>query len=259
MFAHYPLLKQLIWRDVASKYRGTALGMLWSLLTPLLMLAIYTFIFSVVFQTRWPMAEAQPKGQFALILFLGLMIHALAAEVLLRAPSAITAQVNYVKKVVFPLQILPLVPLGSALFGFSLSVLILLAAMEVIMGSIPLTALWLPVVLLPYVIALMGAAWMLGSLGVFLRDIGQMMGLVVSILLFLSPIFYPPEALPEAYRPLLSLNPLTVIITQARAVVLWGELPNFVALGMYGICASVFAAFGYAWFMKTRKGFADVL
>lgn len=259
MFKHYPLLKQLIWREIASKYRGTALGMGWSLLSPLLMLAVYTFVFTVIFSARWPVAAEAPQGQFALILFLGLMIHALAAEVLMRAPSSITAQVNYVKKVVFPLEILPMVPLGSALFNFGLSLVILLLAQLWIMGSVPLTALWLPLVLLPYVIALKGAAWIVASLGVFLRDIGQLMGLVVSLLLFLSPIFYPPEALPENYRGILSLNPLTVIITQARAVVLWGQTPDFMALGIYGLCAIVFALLGYVWFMKTRKGFADVL
>lgn len=256
---HLSLLLQLIQRDILARYRGTALGMIWPLLTPLLMLGIYTFVFSVVFQARWPLLEDQPKGQFALILFAGLMVHALAAECLLRAPSTITAQVNYVKKVVFPLQILPLVPLGSALFNFGVSLLILLGAKLAITGSVPLTTLWLPVVLLPYLMALLGAAWILGSLGVFLRDIGQMMGLIVSILLFLSPIFFPPEALPEAYRPWLSLNPLTVIITQTREVLLWGKTPDFPALALYTLCASIFAACGYLWFTKTRKAFADVL
>jgi lipopolysaccharide transport system permease protein len=264
LFTHRALLWQLMRRDVASKYRGAALGMLWSLLNPLLMLAIYTFVFSVVFQTRWAgggaAGDATPsQGQFALILFTGLMIHALAAEALLRAPTTITSQVNYVKKVVFPLEILPLVPLGSAVFHYGLSLVVLLGAMVCLTGNVPLTVFWLPVVLLPFVIALAGVVWIIASLGVFLRDIGQVMGMVVSILLFLSPIFFPPEALPVAYRPLLALNPLTVIITQARAVLLWGQMPDFMALAVYGICALLLAFIGYAWFTQTRKGFADVL
>ncbi len=259
LLPHFPLLGQLIRRDIAGRYRGSALGMLWPLVNPLLMLAVYTFVFSVVFTARWPLAEAQPQGMFALILYAGLLVHGLAAEVLLRSPSAITAQVNYVKKVVFPLQILPLTMIGSALFHTLLGLVVLLAAQILIQGAIQTTLLWLPLIWLPYLLALCGASWILASLGVFLRDISQLMGLVVTLLLFLSPIFYPAEALPESYRPLLALNPLTVIITQTRNVLIWGKAPDLAMLGLYGAIAAAFAILGYAWFMKTRKGFADVL
>lgn len=259
LFQHRSLLGQLIRRDIAARYRGTMLGFAWSLLHPLLMLAIYTFVFSVVFQARWPLPETQPQGQFALILFAGLMIHGLAAAVLTAAPHSILAQVNYVKKVVFPLEILPLVPLGAALFHFGFSLLILLGAQAWLTGAIPVTALWLPLILLPYLLGLTGAAWILASLGVYLRDIGQLTGLLVMILLFLSPIFYPPEALPEVWRPWLNLNPLTVIIVQTREALLWGQTPDFRTLGIYGLGSGAFMLFGYWWFAKTRKGFADVL
>lgn len=251
-----PLLLQLLRRDIAGRYRGSALGMLWPLLTPLLMLGVYSFVFSVVFPARWPGLSGEA---FAITLYGGLLVHGLAAEVLLRAPTAITSQVNYVKKVVFPLHLLPLVPVGSALFHGLLGLGILVAALLITQGSLPPTALLLPLVWLPFVVALCGAAWLLAALGVFLRDISQLMGLAVTLLMFLSPIFYPAEALPEAWRGLFSLNPLTVIITQTRQILIQGQLPDFAALGIYALLALGFAALGWAFFHKTRKGFADVL
>lgn len=259
LYPHRGLYWQLLKRDIASKYRGSALGILWSVLNPLLMLCVYTFVFSVVFSARWLASGEQPKAEFALILFAGLMIHTLAAETLLRAPQMITSQVNYVKKVVFPLQVMPLVPLGSALFNYGISLAILLSVQIFVKGSLPLSTLLVPLIILPYVIALAGAAWILASLGVYLRDITQVVGLLVSMLMFLSPIFFPVEALPEAWRGVMYANPLTLIITEARKVLLWNETPNWMALLQYLAAASVFAIAGFYWFQKTRKGFADVL
>ena len=256
---HIPLYLSLVKREVASKYRGTALGFGWSLLHPLLMLAVYTFVFSVVFKARWPLPEGQPQGQFAVILFTGLMVHTLMAETLTNAVSSITGNANYVKKIIFPLPLLPLVPLGAALFHLCFSVVILLAAIFFITGALHLTLLWLPVILLPFIIALIGAALFLSALGVYLRDIGQVIGLIMMAMLFLSPIFFPPEALPESYRPILSLNPLTLIITQARDVLLWGKMPAFGALAIYGGVSILFSLTCYAFFARVRKGFADVL
>lgn len=259
LLKHRELAWQLVKRAVDTRYRGTALGMAWSLVTPLLMLGIYTFVFSVVFKARWPLPDDQPQGQFALILFTGLMLHMLMAEALTQATRAITSQVNYVKKVVFPLEILPIVPVGSALVHYGYSLIILLAAKIWLTGGLALTSLWLPVLLLPYVMGIMGAAWMLGALGVYMRDIGQVIGLLMTILLFLSPIFYPPEALPEHFRFWLQLNPLTVIINQARDVLLWDVPPDFTRLGIYTLCSGSVMLLGYGFFHKTRKGFADVL
>lgn len=256
---YIPLYLSLVKREVASRYRGTALGFGWSLLNPLLMLAVYTFVFSVVFKARWPLPEGQPQGQFAVILFTGLMIHALMAETLNNAVHSITGQANYVKKIIFPLPLLPLVPLGAALFHYAFSLLILLGATWYLMGTLHLTALWLPVILLPFVIAVTGAAWFLAALGVYLRDIGQVIGLIMMAMLFLSPIFFPPEALPESYRPILSLNPLTLIITQAREALLWGNAPELKPLALYGLASTGFTALCYGFFRRVRRGFADVL
>jgi lipopolysaccharide transport system permease protein len=253
------LFWQLLRRDIAGRYRGSVLGLAWVLLNPLLMLCVYTFVFSVVFSARWLASGEQPQAEFALILFAGLMLHTIAAEVLIRSTTAITAQVNYVKKVVFPLHLLPLIPLASAFFHYLLSLLVLLGASLLIKGFIPLTALWLPLILLPYALMLLGGAWFLAALGVYLRDITQVMGLAVALLLFLSPIFYPVEALPETWRPLLYANPLTLIISEARKVLLWGEWPDFMALLQYAACGLLAAITGYGFFLKTRRGFADVL
>lgn len=259
ILSYLSLYRQLVKREVAARYKGTALGFGWSLLHPLLMLAVYTFVFSVVFTARWPLPEGQPQGQFAIILFTGLIVHMLAAETLGPAVSAITRQPNYVKKIIFPLPLLPLVPLGASLCYFSFSLLILTGAVWWIIGSVPLTILFVPVILLPYVLALAGAALFLSALGVFLRDIGQIIGLVLMALLFLSPIFYPPEALPIEFRPLLSLNPLTLIITQMRDAVLWGHSPAWQPLSLYLLCSAGFTALCYGFFRRVRRGFADVL
>ena len=259
LIIHRQLLWQLAVRDVATRYKGTMGGFVWSLVMPLLMLGVYTLVFSVVFKARWPLPDDQPQGQFAVILFTGLMIHGLAAELLTRAPTAISTQVNYVKKVVFPLELLPIVPLMTALFHFGFSLIILVGATWWLMGAVPITALWLPIILLPYCVGLLGCGWALAGLGVYLRDIGQLVGLMVTVLLFLSPIFFPPEALPEVYRPLLALNPLTLIIEQARGVLLWGVSPDFRALSLYMGLSLMVALFGGWFFQKVRKGFADVL
>jgi lipopolysaccharide transport system permease protein len=256
---HRDLIWQLTRRDIAARYRGTALGLLWSLITPLLMLAMYTFVFSVVFQARWPQTETASKGEFALLLFTGLIIHGLATECLIKSPALVTGNPNYVKKVVFPLPVLPVVTLLTALFHFTLSFAVLLAAQIYFTGTVPITALWMPVILLPFAIGLLGCMWALAALGVYLRDIGQIVGLGLTILLFLSPIFYPATALPEAWRPFLYANPLTLIIEQSRAVILLGQSPDFFALALYTAAACVMLGLGYALFKKLRGGFADVL
>lgn len=259
---HRGLLYQITQREVVGRYRGSLLGIGWSLLNPLLMLAVFTFVFSVVFQARWGVGEAgveEGRGVFALVLFIGLMIHSLFAEVLTRSPLLVTGNVNYVKKVIFPLQILPVSALLTALFHFAVSLLVWLAGHLLVMGVPHWTVICLPLVLLPLLLLSLGVAFVLASLGVFLRDIAQTMGLVATVLMFLSPIFFPLERMPESYQPLLLANPLTFIIQQAREVLVWGRMPDLQGLAIYAALASLVLAGGFAWFQKTRKGFADVL
>lgn len=245
-------------RDVAGRYRGSMMGMLWSFLNPLLMLAVYTFVFSVVFQTRWGHGDAS-KTDFAILLFAGMIVHALFAECVNRAPGLVLGNTSYVKKVVFPLEILPWVALASTLFHTAVSVLVLLLFFAIVHFYIHWTVIFLPLVLLPLAFLTMGVTWFLASAGVYLRDVGQTTGLVTTAMMFLSPVFYPASALPEGYRRLLHLNPLTFIIEQVRDVLVWGKMPDWPGLALYFVVSLVVAWFGFFWFQKTRKGFADVL
>lgn len=254
------LARNLIARDITARYRGSVLGILWSLVTPLAMLAVYSLVFGSVLGTRWNGAAVDTgmKG-FAIILFAGLIVFQLFADVITRAPTLVLSNVSYVKKVVFPLEILPVVALGSAIFHMGVSLAVLLAFMLTVEGHVPVTAGLLPAVLVPFSIMILGLGWFLASLGVYLRDASQVVGTVVTALMFLSPILFPSSALPEWIQPWLVLNPLTLPVEQTRNVLLWGNAPDWTALALYGICASAVAAAGVAWFQATRKGFADVL
>ena len=253
------LIAQMTRRDVVGRYKGSVLGLVWSFLTPILMLVVYTFVFSVVFKARWGTDGDESKTQFALVLFVGMIVHGLFAEVLNRAPGLILSNVNYVKKVVFPLDVLPVIAMGAALFHASISLAVLLIAFALFNGYLHWTAIFIPVVLLPLVILTLGVAWIFASLGVFLRDVGQTVGIITTMMLFLAPIFYPITALPEEIRPWIMANPLTFIIEEARGVVILGRMPEWSGLGIYTLAATAVAWAGFAWFQKTRKGFADVL
>lgn len=253
------LIVQMARREVVGRYKGSAMGLAWSFLNPVFMLAVYTFVFSVVFRARWGIGGEESKTQFALVLFVGMIVHGLFAEVLNRAPVLILSNVNYVKKVVFPLEILPAISMGAALFHTLISLCVLLAAFILFNGHLHWTVVFTPLVFLPLIILTLGLAWMLASLGVFLRDVSQTIGLITTIMMFLAPVFYPITAIPEEFRPWILANPLTLMIEQAREVLIWGRLPDWTGLGIYTLVATVIAWTGYAWFQKTRKGFADVL
>ncbi|MFC3110968.1 ABC transporter permease [Undibacterium arcticum] len=254
------LIGQMTKRDVVGRYQGSAMGLAWSFFNPVFMLVVYTFVFSEIFKSRWGgVGATDSKTQFALVLFVGMIVLSLFSEVLNRAPGLILSNANYVKKVVFPIEILPVVAMGATLFHGLISLGVLLAAFVIFNGYLHWTAVFLPLVLLPLVILTTGLAWMLASLGVFLRDVGQFIGIVTTVLMFLSPVFYPVTAVPERFRPFIMAQPLTFIIEQAREVLIWGHLPNWIGLGIYTLAAIAMAWAGYAWFQKTRKGFADVL
>lgn len=245
-------------REIVGRYRGALMGLLWSLFNPVLMLVVYTFCFGVVFKLRWPGA-GEGHLEFALILFVGMILHGFLAECLNSAPALIVGNANFVKKVVFPLEILPLVTVGSALFHATVSIGVLLAFFLAVNHYLHWTVLWLPLLLAPFVLLAAGIAWFLAATGVYLRDIGQSTGILTSLLLFLSPIFYPLSALPEHLRPLFYLNPLSFVVEQARAVVIHGRAPEAAGLALYALAGLAVAAGGYLWFQKLRRGFADVL
>jgi lipopolysaccharide transport system permease protein len=254
--------RQLIWqmtkRDVVGRYKGSVLGLAWSFFNPLIMLVIYTFVFSIVFKARWN-TGSDSKTEFALVLFIGMIVHGLLAECINRAPALIVGNVSYVKKVVFPLEILPWVSMGATIFHTLVSFLVWSLFFILVNHTFNWTALFLPLVFLPLIFFTIGFSWLLASLGVFLRDIGQMTVVLTTILLFTSPVFYPISMLPEKYQLILYANPLTFIMEQSRDVLMWGKLPDWQGLSI-ALLISLFVAWaGFAWFQKTRRGFADVL
>ena len=262
LWQHRALILQMAQREVVGRYKGSILGLAWSFFNPVLMLAVYTFVFSVIFKSRWTATASnmqESKTDFAVVLFVGMIVYTLFSEVLNRAPLLILNNQNFVKRVVFPLEILPVVTMGAALFHGFVSLIVLLLAFVLFNGYLHWTVIFVPLVLMPLVILTLGFAWMLASLGVFLRDAGQTIGIVTTVLMFLAPVFYPISALPPELRPWLLANPLTFIIEQAREVIVWGHLPNWSGLVWYVSVAFAVAWLGYAWFQKTRKGFADVL
>lgn len=256
---HRGLIWEMTKRDVVGRYRGSAAGILWSFLNPLLMLVVYTFVFNVVFQARWGTGASTSRTEFAIILFVGLIIHALFAECVNRAPTLILSNPNYVKKVVFPLEILPWVAMCSALFHAAVSVLVLLAVYAIVNWHVNWTAIFFPLLIAPLMLVTMGITWVVASLAVYLRDIGQTTGIITTIMLFLSPVFFPASAIPEPYRDLLHINPLTFIIEQSREVLIWGREPNWTGLLFYSLLSVLIAWAGLFWFERTRSGFADVL
>jgi lipopolysaccharide transport system permease protein len=255
---HRSLIYNLAKREVVGRYRGSVMGLLWSFFNPVLMLTVYTFVFSVIFKARWA-SGSESKTEFALVLFAGLMVYNLFAECVNRSPGLILGNVNYVKKVVFPLEILPVVSMGSAAFHFLISLIVWLLFYLIFFGIPHPTILWLPIALIPFFMMILGLSWFLASMGVYLRDVAQIIGVMTTALLFLSPIFYPITALPEEYQLIMHLSPLTFIVEQTRDVMIWGKGLDWQAWSVYLLLASAIAWLGFAWFQKTRKGFADVL
>ena len=260
LFEHKALIVQMTRRDIAGRYAGSLAGLAWAFVTPALMLAVYTFVFSQILGSRWGSSvHDESKVQFALVLFAGLIVLNLFSDVLHKAPGLILNNANYVKKVVFPLEILAAVTVGTALFNAFVSLLVLAFALLISGGNVHWTTLLIPVVLLPLAVLALGIAWFLASLGVYLRDIGQTIGMVTTALMFLSPVFYPADSVPLGFRPYLMANPLTFIIEQSRRVMIWGQTPDWQGLAVYLGVSILIAWGGFAWFQKTRKGFADVL
>lgn len=257
---HYRvLIMALIKQDVIIRYKGSILGVLWAFFNPVFMLAVYTFVFSVVFKARWNVLPGESRFEFALLLFTGLVLFNLFAECINRAPNLILQNSTYVKKVVFPLEILPLVALGAACFHALISIAVLLVFSLFVFGRPPLTVIEFPLLLIPLFGFCLGGSWLLASLGVYLRDVSHVVGVLVTAMMFLTPIFYPVSAVPEIYQSILYLNPLTFLVEQGRNVLIVGNHIEIAGYLKITISALVIAWLGFVWFQKTRKGFADVL
>lgn len=258
---NWTLIVRMARRDIETRYRGSFLGTAWTVLVPLVMLAVYTFVFGTVLRLRWgeSASRSDSPAEFAIVLFSGLILFWTFAEVVSRAPNLVRENVTYVTKIVFPLHVLPWVATVTGLFNLAVSMVILLIGQTLVLGPPPPTALLAPLVLLPYVLMIMGLSWLFASVGMFVRDLHQVVTVSMSALMFLSPVFYPLDTVNQDVRWLFYLNPLTFIIQQFREVMLWGRLPDWWGLAAYAGIALLGAWLGLLWFEKTRKGFADVI
>lgn len=255
--------RDLIWqftiRDIQSRYRGSYLGIVWSLITPLVTLLVYGTVFSLIFTSRWPGAVQGGFLDFALILFCGMIVFNLFSECVSRAPSLIIQNPSYVKKVIFPLEILSVSILGSSLFNAFICLILLLLGVLLSTGKLYWTLIFLPLTFLPLVLFTLGASWLLASLGVFIRDIGNFVTVSLQLLFFITPIVYAASMVPVKLRFFLYLNPLTEIIEEFRRVILWGQIPDWLRWAVLLGCSAVMAVAGYVWFMKSKGAFADVV
>ncbi|MCA1593161.1 MAG: ABC transporter permease [Acidobacteria bacterium] len=256
-----PRRGDLIWpmarRYTLARYRGSALGLVWAVLTPVVMISIFTFIFAGVFNARF--GRGGTAWDYALYLFCGLLPWTAFQESLQQSATAIVAHANLVKRVVFPLETLPVAQVLSAMTGQMFGTVALLAATLVVRRELHVTVLWLPVLLAPQLLATLGAAWFVASLGVFVRDTAQALVLVLMAWMYLTPIIYPETVVPERYRALLGINPFTHLVRSYRNIMLEGTGPDWRGLVYFTGFALVLFVFGYWWFARTRKNFADVI
>ncbi len=255
---HRHLTLELTRRDILGRYRGANFGLLWSLMGPLMMLAIYTLAFGKIFGARWNQVSGDTAA-FGMVLFVGILTHGFFAECLSRAPRLMLENANYVKRVVFPLHILPWSTLLSALFHMAMSLTVFAVLNALLYDRVSAYLFLAPLIVLPLALLAISVSWFFASLGVYLRDIGQAMPVVVTALLFLSSAIVPVDTLPPDYQTLFRLNPLTFFIDQMREVALWGRMPDWRGLGTATLAGLGLAYASYGWFRFTSRGFADVL
>jgi lipopolysaccharide transport system permease protein len=259
IFNNRKLIFELSKRDIENRFKGSIIGLAWAFINPLLMLVVYTVFFSIIFKTRWNIKATESQGDIAVILFAGLIIYSFFIECINKAPLLIAGNVNFVKKIIFPLEILPCIAVGSALFQAFVSLVMLLIVQLLLTGDFPWTVIFFPLIVLPLIFTTLGFTWFLAAFGVYNRDISQFMGFITSVLMFISPIFYPVSILPTKMQTIMLLNPLAIIIEQTRKVLVFNQIPDWGSLIVLTICSALIAWLGYWVFQKTRKGFADVL
>ena len=247
------LIVQMIKREIIGRYKGSVFGLAWSFLNPILMLIIYTFVFSVVFKARWGDGGTDSKSQFALLVFVGMIVLGLFTEAVNRSPALVLGNANYVKKVVFPLEVLPIISLGAALFHMVISFLVLIFALVLINHQIQWTIVFAPLIFAPLVIFTLGVTWMLASLGVFMRDVGQTVGILTTVMMFMSPVFYPVSALPVQFQGVMMLNPLTFIIENIRKVLISGYSPDLYAIFLMIAISLIILLIGFKVFQNSEK------
>lgn len=256
---HKDLIVQLTRRDVLGRYRGTYLGIFLSLLRPLFMLIVFTGVFGYIFGGTFGQRANESRLDYALGMFCGLVLFNFTSECLSRAPSLVLSNPNYVTKVVFPLETLAISVVGAGLIHLAISLVLLLLGALLLHGSLPPTILYLPVITVPLVLLSLGVTWFLASLGVFIRDVDAVVPVIVTVLMYASAIFYPINKVPMPVRPFVEFNPLAVIIDQARNVILWGIPLDWLRYAVTLATSLLVMMAGYAFFMRTKRGFADVI
>lgn len=259
-YTHRHLLQQFLRRELEAKYKGSALGMVWAIITPLVMMLVYTFVFTAIFNAKWDKADGPSStADYSLMLFTGFIAYNCFAESVLKAPLLVVGFPNLVKKVVFPIEIMPISVVGSLVVHTLCSLVILFAGILIIQGTLHLTTLWLPLCYIPLIALSLGVSWLVASLGVFLQDIGQFVTVAMQLIFFLTPIVYPITMPPAVIRPFLYLNPLTSIIENFRAVLVTGVSPDWWSLIPVTLVCLAIMMLGYAFFMKSKRAFADVI
>lgn len=268
LWRYRDLLKQFSSREVAVRHKGTLLGAAWTVINPLLTLAVYTFLFTVVFPSKWgTLGTAGHTANFALNFFCGYVVYTVFADVATRAPGLVLDRPNLVRKVVFPLEILPVAATLASLAFALVGIVLLLIAVPIFSGHFSSTVWMFPVVLIPLCSLTLGVAWFLAALGVFIRDTRQVMPVIMQLYFFMTPIFYPlrdengnvSERIPPAFSSFLELNPMTTVVEASRATLLNGKQPDWIALGWVTLVGLILMQLGYAWFMRVKRGFADVI
>lgn len=257
LWRHRSLVVELTKREFSGKYRGSFGGLVWSFAQPLFLLTVYTIAFGVILKARWGFSGS--TREYALMLFAGLIVFNAFSEVLTKSTTLITSNPNFVKKVVFPLELLPIIVVTTALIHALIGVNVWFAGYFLLMGTPKATVVALPLVFICFVPVLLGLGWLLSSVGVVVKDISQLTSMLSHTLLFLTPIFYSIEVAPPILQNLLLLNPLTFVVEQFRLVLFYGQIPALMGLAVYFGLASVFAWVSYVLFERLRPTFADMV
>jgi lipopolysaccharide transport system permease protein len=257
LWRHRSLVLELTKREFSGRYRGSFGGVVWSFAQPLFLLAVYTTAFGVILKSRW--GASGGTADYALMLFAGLIVFNAFSEVMSKSPTLVTGNPNFVKKVVFPLELLPVIAVATALVHAFIGVTVWVSGYALLFGVPKATVVFFPLILMCFVPVLLGVGWLLSALGVVVRDIGQLTAMLNHTLLFLTPIFYSMDVAPEWLQNLLMLNPITFVVEQFRLVLFTGRLPAFGGLAVYFVLASVFAWLCLALFRRLRPGFADLV
>ncbi|MDP3898680.1 MAG: ABC transporter permease [Mesorhizobium sp.] len=258
LWRHRELFRRVLVRDIQSSFRGSVLGLAWIVVIPLTLVAIYSFVFGSILNSSWAIQPRSPY-EVPLIYFSGLMVFGFFMETITRSTTHIRDQKTYVTKIIFPVDILCWVLVGTALFKFFVNLVLLLTFITLLTGAFPVKALLLPLLMVPFVLLTVGLAWILAGVGAFIRDLSHALQALGPVIMFISPVFYAAAQVPEAARPFYFINPLTFMLESVRGLLFFDQAFSLQGYLAYSAAALVVFSFGYAFFQRLRPGFADVV